>query len=163
MRTIQVDDEVYRLLQDEAVPFEETPGETFKRLLLHCLNQPGRAAPVSRKRRSPRPTSKSTEHAKTVHRSKRPKANLEKLVASGALKSGEILDLRDYRNRPVAGCHASVSGNGLRFDGQRYSMSELAKLLLKQHGYESKAVRGPLFWFTKAGKSINDLWLDQSR
>jgi hypothetical protein len=142
MKTIQVDDDVYSLLQRRAIAFEETPGMTLRRLLGLRRRKRGLMAA------SPRATPGR----------KRPKADLEILVSSGALEPGETLELRDYQGRTISGCEASVAGNQLTYNGKRYSMSNLAQMLLKLHGYESKAVRGPAFWFTKKGHSIKDLW-----
>ena len=79
--------------------------------------------------------------------------NLEILVKSGAIRPGEIVELRI-----VEGCEATVTGKGLVHNGKVYSMSDLAQRLLTRHGYKKTAVRGPAHWFTKQGRSIKDLW-----
>jgi hypothetical protein len=143
VKSIQVDDEVYAFLQRKAVAFEETPGMTLRRIL-GLGRRTMRGARLARPRVTPG--------------RKRPKADLEALVAAGALKPGETLELRDYQGRKIDGCEASVAGRNLLFNGKPYSMSNLAQMLLKRHGYESTSVRGPAFWFTKGGRSIKDLW-----
>jgi len=37
-------------------------------------------------------------------------------------------------------------------------MSDLAVELLKQQGYQSDSVRGPMFWFNEDGASIKNIW-----
>ena len=143
MKIIQVDDDVYAFLQRKAIAFEETPGMTLRRLLKL-------GARAMRPRTLPGP--------RATPGRRRPKADLEILISAGALEPGETLELRDCQGRKINGCEASVAGNSLQFHGRRYSMSNLAQMLLNQHGYESKAVRGPAFWFTRSGQSIKDLW-----
>ena len=142
MKTIQVDDDVYAFLQRKGITFEETPGMTVRRLL----------------RLGSRATRRHSPSGPRAPGRRRPKADLEILVSAGALEADETLELRDYQGRRINDREASVAGNHLLFDGKKYSMSNLAQILLKRHGYESKAVRGPAFWYTKRGRSIKDLW-----
>jgi hypothetical protein len=39
-----------------------------------------------------------------------------------------------------------------------FSMSDLSEWLSEKQGYQSGSVRGPMFWFSKDGVGINDLW-----
>ena len=127
---------------------ETTPAMTLRRLLLgrHSEVRPRTARAVGAK-----------GPATTAQR-KRPRADIGALVALGVLKPGEILELRDYRQNKIEGCDAAVAERGLVYQGKRYSMSKLARILFKRQGYVTKAIRGPLFWFTKDGLSIKELW-----
>ena len=140
MKTIEIDDEVYEFIQKKAVAFVETPNLALRRLL--GVNK--------------RPLSKP--HSLGIGNRKKPKTNLIDLVNEGFIEENQELYLRDYRGREISGYTAKVSHGNLIYDGRRYSMSELAKILLKQNGYESDSVRGPIFWFTMDGVSIRELW-----
>ena len=37
-------------------------------------------------------------------------------------------------------------------------MSDLARRLLKENGFQSDSVRGPIFWYNDSGKSVKELW-----
>jgi hypothetical protein len=74
------------------------------------------------------------------------------------MKEGQNLFLRDYQGHKVEGYEAVVSQGSLIWNGKKYSMSDLAKKILKKQGYRSDSVRGPMFWFTKDGVSIKDIW-----
>jgi hypothetical protein len=141
MKTIEIDDEVYAYLQNKAIAYIENPNLTLRRLLGISKAEKNQARPQT-----------------SAGRSKKPKANLSELIKAGLLKEGQKLSLRDYQSRELEGCEAIVSQGTLVWNGQKFSMSDLAKALLKKQGYQSDSVRGPMFWFTKDGVSIKDIW-----
>jgi hypothetical protein len=94
----------------------------------------------------------------TKRRAKAPKANLRELVRAGLLRDGQDLTLVDYQGVKQSDYRASVAGSNLRFNGTYYSMSDLARELLKKLGYQSESVRGPAHWATAEGMLIRDLW-----
>jgi hypothetical protein len=150
MKTIQIEDDVYAFLQEQAIPFKETtPGMTLRRLL-------GLGRPPARRLAVRRPGTRETARVKAGRR--QPKADLEVLVSADYLKQAETLELRDYQGRKIDGGEARVAGNGLSHNGRTYSMSALAAKLLKESGYRGDSVRGPAHWFTKRGKSVKELW-----
>lgn len=140
MKSIEIDDDVYNYLQQKAIAYVETPNRTLRRLLGIDKRQ----------------------ISKSIHRSfrnrKKPKTNLIDLVNAGFVEENQELYLRDYRGREIGEHTAKISQGNLVYDGKRYSMSELAKNLLKQNGYGSDSVRGPMFWYTIDGKSIKEIW-----
>ena len=127
-------------LQNKAIAFVESPNDTLRRLF--GISQT------------------STPTKKTVSPSKRKmrKTNLTELNNAGLLKDGQKLFFQDYQGHKYSEYDVTLSRNSLVWNGNSYSMSDLAKILLKKHGYESDSVRGPLFWYTDDGVSIKDLW-----
>ena len=91
-------------------------------------------------------------------RLKAPKADLRELIQAGLLRNGEELYLIDYQGARVQQYKATVSGGYLQHKGQHYSMSDLARDLLKKVGVRSDAVRGPSHWANAKGVSVRDLW-----
>lgn len=92
-------------------------------------------------------------------RGRAPKADLRELVRLGYLKDGQDLTFVDFRGKTHPKGKAKVSGDDLLFaDGRRYSMSALAGLLLKQHGYVGESVRGPEHWMNSEGTKVRELW-----
>lgn len=91
-------------------------------------------------------------------RTKAPKASLKILVREGLLKEGERLFLIGYKGNRIPQQEAVVSGSGLLHKGQHYAMSDLAKELLKQVGFSSNSVRGPLHWANAKGNTVANLW-----
>lgn len=91
-------------------------------------------------------------------RSKAPKADLRELIRVGLLQKDEELFLVDYRGARLQQFKATISSGGLLFDGQHYSMSDLARQLLKKVGYESDSVRGPAHWANGRGVTVRGLW-----
>jgi hypothetical protein len=142
MKTIEIDDEVYACLQSKAIAYiEQNPNLTLRRLL--GINK--------EEKHQPRPQA-------FAGRTKKPKADLKILLKAGLLKEGKKLVLRDYQGHELEGCEAIVSQGSLVWNGQKFSMSDLAKTLLKKQGYQSDSVRGPMFWFTKDGVNIKEIW-----
>ncbi len=91
-------------------------------------------------------------------RSKAPKADLRELVGAGLLRNGEELFLVDYHGARLQQFKATISSGGLLFKGHHYSMSDLARDLLKKVGYQSDSVRGPAHWSNAKGATVKDLW-----
>lgn len=153
MNTIQVDDEVFAILQKNAKPFVDTPNSALRRLLDLRVN--GTVAP---KGDTDSDLAKFLEEATSVRRSKAPKADLKLLVHAGLLRNGEHLYLVDYQGNRVGQFEAVVSGALLEFKGQHVTMSNLAQELLKKVGFKSDAVRGPAHWVNSKGVTVKDLW-----
>lgn len=154
MKTIQVDDEVFECIRSAAVAFEDiTPNDALRRIfgIRSRPSKQGSIADLDQMlddlvAKSPR------------KRTKAPKANLLELIRKGFASDGELLYLVNYKNERVHGRTARISGSRLTYEGHHYSMSELARLLLKKEGFDSKAVRGPAHWANAEGKTISDLW-----
>ena len=91
-------------------------------------------------------------------RAKAPKANLLELICTGSIADGEAVSLVDYSGNAIPGYIAHVSSSQLTFEGRQFSMSELARRFLNEHGYQSQSIRGPAHWATANGKTIRDLW-----
>src|SRR5579863_9107899 len=153
MPTIQIDDEVFGLLQKNAKPFLDSPNSTLRRMLGLRINgasaKPADAADDLEQR---------LKEAMAGCRTKAPKADLKALVQAGLLRDGERLCLVDYQGKRITQYEAVVSGALLEFKGQHYTMSNLAQELLKKVGFKSDSVRGPSRWVTAKNVSIKDLW-----
>lgn len=149
MRQIEIDDEVFAFLQGQARAFVDTPNLTLRRLL--PIDKPTVTAASK-----PLATDEKAPPRKT--RRKQPKANLRTLVSSGRLADGQALFLVDYQDNTLSQHRAVVSGASLKWRGQLYSMSDLARELLQKEGYSSNSVRGPAHWCTEQGVTIKTLW-----
>lgn len=138
MRKIEVDDEVYAYLESTVSRFFETPNQILRRIL--NLGKSEVSPPEIQKQQ------------------KRPKANLSDLVKVGLLQENQKLFLHDYQGNKIDGYEATLFQGSLAWKNQSYSMSGLAKILLKQKGYASDSIRGPAHWYTSDGISIKDIW-----
>jgi hypothetical protein len=156
MQTIQIDSDVFSILQKNAQPFIDTPNSTLRRLLgIDLVTPPAQLESHQGGDVLDQLLKESMERGRT----KAPKADLSKLVRAGILKEGEQLFLVDYQNKIVAECEAKISGTSLLFKGKYCSMSKLAQELLKNVcGYNSKDVRGPSHWANASGNTITSLW-----
>ena len=91
------------------------------------------------------------------------RVRLEELVKRGLVKDGARLHLFCRGRGRIAGEQACIvaAENKLKYDGdgQLYSVSDLAKRLLKKHGVlkHSHDVAGPLHWQTEEGALLHDL------
>jgi hypothetical protein len=145
MKTIEIDDEVYAFLQNQAIPFVETnPNLVLRRLLL-------------KKETVPKESVKTP--ARTGSHKKAPKADLGKLVAYGLLKEGQRLYF-NYKGTALSKRYeAKVSGNCLLYEGKRCKMSPVVKMILEQEGQviPSGAYRGPDYWYNSDGISVRQL------
>jgi len=148
MREIEIDDEVYAYLQSQAIPFEElSPNATLRRLLIT-----NKKSSISGKTNLQKyPQNKRTKQRKT---------NLLLLIKSGLLKEGQKLYLRDYNNNIIENYEAEISGKSLLRNGATFSMSELAKIGLKEKGFTSDSVQGPARWYNSDSISVLKLWIN---
>lgn len=89
---------------------------------------------------------------------KKSKVNLKILVSAGLLIEGQELILVDYSGNAYPDFTCFIRGKDVEYRGQRYSMSNLAKLLLKKLGYSSNSVRGTEHWITNENKTILEIW-----
>jgi hypothetical protein len=158
MQAIEIDTDVFAYLQKNARPFVDTPNSTLRRLLGIDTStvQPRIKSPSSSDAELNALVAESLAIVAT--RAKAPKADLQLLCQKGFLRNGQKLYLIDYQGNRVQKVLAAISGTDLIYNGQRYSMSNLAQQLLGQAGFKSNAVRGPAHWATDDGKTIKDLW-----
>ena len=139
---IRIDDQVMEELKKQAVNLGlvfEPPNATLRRVL--GLDMDG-------------------DSVKPLHKKAR-KVRLEELVSKGLLSDGKFLYF--YHTRLFTNERAQVitSSNQLKYegDGHLYSVSKLAKVLLKKHGFKHDEldVRGPIYWKTEDGKLLHEL------
>lgn len=146
MQHIDIDDEVFNYIRSKAIPYEEkTPNDTLRRLF-------------GLKRKNKKIT--TTKIGVQSPSSKKPKADLQKLVQSGLLEEGQKLILNYKEKKLSRKYEAIVSGKHLLWNGETYTMSRLVKIILKPEGHAipSEAYRGPDYWYNSDGRSIKDLW-----
>lgn len=168
MPEFHVDDEVVEAVWRRAnpKPFENLTFNTALRRVLELPNgaarnampQPGHAESTQGPGKNDELDQLLDEALTARPRLKAPKADLRELVQAGLLRNGEELYLIDYQGARVQQYKATVSGGLLQFKGQSYSMSDLARDLLKKVGFRSDAVRGPAHWANARGVSVRDLW-----
>lgn len=158
MHTIQIDSDVFAVLQKSAQPFIDTPNSTLRRLLGvdHMPPVTESATPPSHDTFE-QLLQESMQRAERS-RTKAPKADLKHLVKLGFIKEGEQLFLVNYQNTVVPDQVATVVGSLLNYKGKEYSMSRLAQVLLQKVGYRSNDVRGPSHWATAEGITVTSLW-----
>jgi len=90
---------------------------------------------------------------------KAPRTDVAVLVREGYLTNGQSVHLRDYKGNRVPNCSATISGRGLNFNGEHFSLSALAqRLLAETFEFKSGFVQGPARWFTDSEQSILDFW-----
>ena len=140
---IKIDQETDSFLESQSKNFDETRNMTIKRL----LNIGGSKV-----------SSEVIEKQEITRKKKMPKTSLRTLVANGYLNNGEKLYFRDYQKSNKNNYEAILSNNKIKFNGTDYSMSALAKQLLKTDGHKSGAVAGPRHWCNKDGVSVSTLW-----
>ena len=68
------------------------------------------------------------------------------------------MSLVDYQGKKIPSYETTVANNLLVWEDQYYSMSDLARMLLKKVGYTSDSVRGPAHWCNASGTTIKELW-----
>ena len=89
------------------------------------------------------------------------RVSLNELVDSGLIRDGQTLYF--YNTRPFSQEQATIAAveNKLIYktDGRPYTISKLAEILLRKHGFkhDRHGVAGPLYWKTYDGKLLNDL------
>ncbi len=158
MMKIEIDQEIYRLLESHAQPFVDSPNSTLHRLLAQYLTdlKPGDS---QKKVRVSKPSIKK-ENVAEIQKTKRrlPKADLGKLISAGLLTVGQKLFLIDYTGKRVPGFAAIVDPKGLVYHEVVYAMSKLAGLGLAKVGYKNSSIRGPERWENQDGVSVLTLW-----
>lgn len=154
MHTIQIDDEIFGLLEKNAKAFVDSPNSTLRRLLGLETSRPLTA----KEPKADYELDELLRESMAARRIKAPKANLKTLVEAGLLVEGEPLHLVDYQGKRIGHFKAVVAGGFLQFNGRHYTMSNLATELLKKVGFQSDSVRGPSHWVNANDISVTDLW-----
>lgn len=94
-------------------------------------------------------------------RRKAGRVSFQELLEARLVKDGQTLYF--YHTRPFRDerAHIIASSNKLRYqaDGNIYSISRLAELLLRKHGFkrDEHGVAGPKYWRTGDGKLLDEL------
>jgi hypothetical protein len=168
MPEIEVDEEVYHFLQQQARPFEEiTPNQVLRRLLgiekFKSLDEEKSNKLIEIMRKSLSIDGLVDLMLKEVtvlekNKKKKPKTDCRELIKSGYLKEGQELYLLDYKGKVNEGYHATLHGNSLIKDNKQYSLSKLAQKYFDELGYSSTAVRGPAHWSTNKGETVQMMW-----
>ena len=99
------------------------------------------------------------EVSKTQSLQANKKITFQDLIEAGYLKDGQVLYLR-FHNQLVDDEQAQVvRPNSLKYHGQPYKQSPLAKILIqeKHHLVNWPTFDGPLYWFTEKGESVKEL------
>ena len=153
MPSIQIDDEVFAVLQKHAKPFVDSPNTALRRLLsIELPHVQARATSADDE------LEQLLQESLDSRRTKAPKADLRVLVRAGLMRDGERLYLVDYQGQRVPQQEATVTGAMLAFKGQHFTMSNLAQELLKKVGFRSSSVRGPSHWANAKGLTVTALW-----
>ena len=143
MKTIQIDHELYAYLETYC-RFGDTEAVAIRRLIGFDTASNQLAEPKSD--RAPlRPW--------LAAGGKRPRADLRALVQEVCLKEGQDLQLRDYQGNFIDGVIAKVAAGKLRYQGQDYSMSALAKEHLKNRATKATDFVGRRFGTRTATKA----------
>ena len=141
MVKITVDKEVFEYIQNHGELYvDKYPNDTLRRLF--GLNR------------------KKTIQAKPAlcNRKKAPRLDQLKLIAVGVISDGQLVTMRFQKGNNLPEVKAHINGNGVLYQGNRYSYSELTKIILNENGYTGRSYRGPAYWFTEDNISIKDLW-----
>lgn len=89
------------------------------------------------------------------------RVTLKELADAGLVRDGQTLYFFHTRLFQDEQAKIIASSNKLRYkaDGKIYSISDLVKILLIQHGFkrDEHGVAGPKYWRTEDGKLLNDL------
>ena len=97
----------------------------------------------------------------SVFQPKAGRVTLQELKDAGLIRDGQILYFYHtwLFNNEQAQIMASLNKVKYKKDGRIYSVSELAKILLKKHGFkrDEHGVAGPRYWKTKDSHLLNDL------
>lgn len=91
---------------------------------------------------------------------KKPKTNLPELVRDGMLKENERVYFQNYRGVKFPQYEVTIADGQLKWNNNRYSMSDLASKILKDldPNQDNEFVRGPILWVNAGGKTIAELW-----
>ncbi len=90
---------------------------------------------------------------------KAPPVTLQELNAAGLVRDGQILYFFHGRVFKDEQAEIVVNRNKLKYkgDGKLYSISKIAEVVDIKYGFKRSPHRGPIFWQTESGKSLNDL------
>lgn len=112
-------------------------------------------------------TYKPTKPKKKESVEKRPsgqkakRVTFQELVEAGLLRNNEKLYFYHTKHFKDEAAEVVTDSNRLRYlrDGKLYSVSTLAHILLRRHGFfkTKHSVAGPLFWMTRDGRRLHDL------
>jgi len=156
MHVIEIDELVYQYIQSQAIPFEEkTPNDTLVRLF--GLKR-GADTTEQHKEKSLDEIVQGLLNAAPKKKKRKRSTDLAELVASGIVSKDEKLSFVDYTGAMIELNAATIMGKNLLYKGVVFSMSKLAEKLLKEHGYSSDSIRGPVHWVTSTGETIWVLW-----
>jgi len=113
MKTIEIDDEVYAAVQSKAIPFvDKSPNCVLRKLLLNG------------KKKSTIGSVQKNNHRKAQ------RADLGKLVRIELLREGQFLTF-NYKEMELSKTYqAQVSTGCLLFEGRRYKMSPVVRMIL---------------------------------
>lgn len=151
-KNIEVDDDVFKFLEDNSKGFFDTPNRTLRRLLGMVGEIENRADD------EPETNDNDSEKSAPVKR-REARTDLKELVLYGFLKENEPLTLYGDDGRPIPNSEAHVENGYLKWNQDFYSMSPLAiKLFEEKTGIRHKSLRGPLYWRNAEGKSVKALW-----
>jgi hypothetical protein len=151
---IAIDDQVYAELGRRAVPYvDREPNDTVRRV----LGLPPTHAEAATSSSPPTPP------LARGRRERGRKVQLSELVSRGLLTRGETLVCVDYSGNAIPGGNAEVgTGNKLVMRGAYYSMSGLARQLLRTTGHPVDVVRGPAHWRRTAdGRTVLAIWRER--
>lgn len=179
MQAFEVDDDLVELVWRLASPkpFQQLTFSDALRKVLASASERGVAAPATprdvreeKTELSPdallaelarmSPSELKTRHPeyKVERRVREPKVDIRVLMKKGYLTEGQRLFPVDYQGQRL-GKHAATLREGkLEFQGQLFSPSGLAEMLLKEAGFRSDAVRGPMHWVTESDDTLAALW-----
>lgn len=180
MQAFEVDDDLVELVWRLASPkpFQQLTFSDALRKVLASASERGVAAPATPRdaRRKEKtelspddllaelaqmsPSELKTRHPeyKVERRVREPKVDIRVLMEKGYVTEGQRLYPVDYQGQRL-GKHAATLREGkLEFQGQLFSPSGLAEMLLKEAGFRSDSVRGPMRWVTESGDTLAALW-----
>lgn len=146
--TVQLDDDVFQWLQGLAEPLVDSTSDVLRKIK-RKLNDDEVPDLINNLR---------SQRSRVRTGKKQLKANLVLLTKIGLTHEGQHVFMHDYSGNKLDHSDVLIEGNRLRFEDQSYSMTALARRFLKENGYESDNVPGPIFWYTEKGDSIRELW-----
>lgn len=175
MPIIEIDEQTFLYLQSKAIAFVEQPGDTIKRLLqinqeaqiiskepipYQQLVKKGKDQNELNDSRSYYSKGQSRYSSSLKAAKKKRKTNLPELVEAGILHENQALTFQNYRGVKFPKYKVIISDGLLKWNDTLYSMSDLARTILKDldENHSNDAVRGPIFWITQQGETIAELW-----
>ena len=148
MPKFDVEQDLVELLweQAKARPFEHlTFSDALRRVLVK-----GKPLKVDAPKPMPKPRP-------IPGRTRKSNVKLSSLIEKNILTNGQELFL--CRGSDIfKEQKATINGDRLTYQGEIYSMSKLASILLEKVGFHAPTVRGTMCWVTENGKSILEIW-----